>query len=56
MKNHVNEIEHDEHCPDCGAKLDLRYVGKHKFIYYCKECTKHHILDPVDVKNGGIQK
>jgi len=40
---HTYNIEHAERCPDCGKKLDLRFVGKEDWIFYCHECTKHVI-------------
>ena len=40
---HTYNVEYDEPCEECGGELELRMIGKEKWVYYCPTCLKHKI-------------
>ena len=56
MWAHVFNVEHNEHCEDCGEKLEIRFIGLDTWIFYCKNCLRHSIKPALDIKNGEDRK
>jgi predicted RNA-binding Zn-ribbon protein involved in translation (DUF1610 family) len=56
MWQHVDEVEHDEHCEVCKGKLEIRFLGVKDWVFYCPTCLKHEIKPALDNPNGEIRK
>ena len=47
---HTYNVEHDEKCEVCGEKLELRFLGKEEWVFYCSHCLTHDIRPSWEVK------